>query len=46
MDLENPTGEISIWTIFLAIQFESFLWGLGTAIGELPPYLVAKAASL
>jgi len=21
------------------------LWGLGTAIGELPPYFVAKAAS-
>lgn len=24
---------------------EAFLWGLGTAIGELPPYFVAKAAS-
>jgi vacuole membrane protein 1 len=22
------------------------LWGLGTAIGELPPYFVARAASL
>ena len=25
---------------------EAFLWGLGTAIGELPPYFVARAASL
>lgn len=22
---------------------EAFLWGLGTAIGELPPYYVARA---
>lgn len=25
---------------------EGFLWGLGTAIGELPPYFVARKASL
>jgi len=25
---------------------QCFLWGLGTAIGELPPYLVSKAARL
>lgn len=24
---------------------ESFLWGLGTALGELPPYFMAKAAA-
>lgn len=24
---------------------EAFLWGAGTAIGELPPYFVARAAS-
>ena len=24
---------------------EAFLWGFGTAIGELPPYFVARAAS-
>ncbi len=28
--------------ILFAVQIESFLWGLGTAIGELPPYFVAK----
>jgi len=23
---------------------EAFLWGFGTALGELPPYFIAKAA--
>ncbi|KAL7746901.1 hypothetical protein RI367_007721 [Sorochytrium milnesiophthora] len=27
------------------IKLESFFWGLGTAIGELPPYFVARAAA-
>ena len=25
---------------------EAFLWGAGTALGELPPYFVSRAASL
>jgi len=25
------------------VKWESFFWGMGTAIGELPPYFVAKA---
>lgn len=41
----NPTESIGIFGILLAVQIESFLWGLGTAIGELPPYFVAKKAS-
>ena len=28
------------------MQLESFLWGLGTALGELPPYFIALAARL
>lgn len=24
---------------------EAFLWGFGTALGELPPYFIAKAAA-
>ena len=36
---------IGVWTIFKAIWLEAFIWGSGTAIGELPPYFVAKAAS-
>lgn len=34
-----------MWTIFKAVWLEAFLWGLGTALGELPPYFVARAAS-
>jgi len=40
----EPT--ISPFTIFYAVILEASLWGLGTAIGELPPYFVAKAAAL
>jgi hypothetical protein len=29
-----------------AVFLEAFLWGFGTALGELPPYFVARAASL
>lgn len=28
------------------MQFAAFWWGFGTALGELPPYFVARAASL
>ena len=33
-------------SIYQSVIIEAFLWGLGTAIGELPPYYVARAASL
>jgi len=45
-----PENPISIGVTFLGIiqkvYFECFFWGAGTAIGELPPYFVAKAARL
>ena len=25
------------------VQVESFFWGMGTALGELPPYFMARA---
>ncbi|KAF9168633.1 Vacuolar membrane protease [Actinomortierella ambigua] len=37
---------LTILNIFRAVQWESFFWGLGTALGELPPYFVARAAAL
>lgn len=37
-------GNAGFFDVLLAVQIESFLWGLGTAIGELPPYFVARAA--
>lgn len=30
----------------MTVQLEAFLWGLGTALGELPPYFVARAGNL
>ncbi len=29
--------------ILQKVQLEALLWGIGTAIGELPPYFVARA---
>jgi hypothetical protein len=37
---------IGMMTIFFAVIIEASLWGLGTAIGELPPYFVSRAASI
>lgn len=36
----------SLWTIMSKVRLEAFLWGLGTALGELPPYFMARAARL
>jgi len=41
---ENPVGiPVSSLVIYKAVILEAFLWGLGTALGELPPYFVARA---
>lgn len=47
-ECEKWEGEptIGILDIYYALALEAFLWGFGTAIGELPPYFVARAASL
>lgn len=42
-----PTGhqvedEVTFVMILQKVVLESFMWGLGTAIGELPPYLAAR----
>jgi hypothetical protein len=31
-------------SIVIKVAWPCFLWGLGTALGELPPYFVARAA--
>ncbi|CAM1325785.1 VMP1 (predicted) [Pycnogonum litorale] len=41
-----PSSIISIWTIMSKVRLEAFMWGAGTALGELPPYFMAKAARL
>ncbi|XP_053187631.1 vacuole membrane protein 1-like isoform X1 [Scomber japonicus] len=39
-------GTISLWTIISKVRLEACMWGAGTAIGELPPYFMARAARL
>lgn len=38
----NPNAEVAYMEIMYKIALDSFMWGLGTAIGELPPYLAAR----
>lgn len=45
-DTYEGVPTIGVFDIYNAIMIEAFLWGLGTAIGELPPYFFAKAASI
>ncbi|EDW31207.1 GL20713 [Drosophila persimilis] len=35
-----------IWSILAKVRPEALLWGIGTAIGELPPYFMARSARL
>ncbi|KAL8171347.1 hypothetical protein V2J09_023151 [Rumex salicifolius] len=37
---------VPLMSIFPPVQLEVILWGLGTALGELPPYFISRAASL
>ncbi|XP_007427709.1 vacuole membrane protein 1 [Python bivittatus] len=43
---EGVEGSISLWTIMSKVRLEACMWGAGTAIGELPPYFMARAARL
>ncbi|XP_072502997.1 vacuole membrane protein 1 isoform X1 [Notamacropus eugenii] len=45
-DEEGIKGSISLWTIMSKVRLEACMWGAGTAIGELPPYFMARAARL
>ncbi|KAL8162698.1 hypothetical protein V2J09_014187 [Rumex salicifolius] len=37
---------VPLISILPQVQLEAMLWGLGTALGELPPYFISRAASL
>ncbi|KAM1171835.1 hypothetical protein TB2_021696 [Malus domestica] len=37
---------VPLSSILPQVQLEAVLWGLGTAIGELPPYFISRAASM
>ncbi|XP_034937210.1 vacuole membrane protein 1 isoform X2 [Chelonus insularis] len=40
----DPTWTASILNIMRKVRVEAMLWGAGTALGELPPYFMARAA--
>ncbi|KAI6645922.1 Vacuole membrane protein 1 [Oopsacas minuta] len=41
---ESAESVVSFWTIFNKVSVEAICWGAGTAIGELPPYFMARTA--
>ena len=42
-----PEGQtITFFCLYKEVILEAFIWGAGTAIGELPPYFIARAASM
>ncbi|KAK2558269.1 Vacuole membrane protein 1 [Acropora cervicornis] len=43
---DDHTSPVNMWTIMSKVRVEAFMWGAGTAIGELPPYFMARAARL
>nr|GLL37289.1 vacuole membrane protein KMS1-like isoform X1 [Ipomoea trifida] len=42
----SPDARIPLTSILYKVQMEAMLWGIGTALGELPPYFISRAASI
>ncbi|KAL8222926.1 hypothetical protein R6Q57_020325 [Mikania cordata] len=42
----NEGIQVPVTSILPQVQVEAILWGLGTALGELPPYFISRAASI
>ncbi|PSN51347.1 Vacuole membrane protein 1 [Blattella germanica] len=45
-EVPDPEWEASIWNIMAKVRLEAMMWGAGTALGELPPYFMARASRL
>jgi len=45
-DSDVSAMKITLWHIVSKVRFPAFCWGAGTALGELPPYFMARAARL
>uniref|UniRef100_A0A2C9K3C9 SAP domain-containing protein n=1 Tax=Biomphalaria glabrata TaxID=6526 RepID=A0A2C9K3C9_BIOGL len=43
---EQDNQSMSLWSIMSKVRLEAIMWGAGTAIGELPPYFMARASRL
>jgi hypothetical protein len=39
-------SRIPLTSILAQIQLEAVLWGIGTALGELPPYFISRAGNI
>ncbi|XP_043275660.1 vacuole membrane protein 1 isoform X2 [Venturia canescens] len=42
----DPAWTAGIFNIMRKVRIEAMLWGVGTALGELPPYFMARAARM
>ncbi|XP_077254549.1 vacuole membrane protein 1 isoform X2 [Temnothorax americanus] len=42
----DPMWTVGILNIMKKVRVEAMLWGAGTALGELPPYFMARAARI
>lgn len=45
-DDESSNVAVTVWSIMSKVRLEAMMWGAGTALGELPPYFMARAARL
>jgi hypothetical protein len=36
---------IPVFDLLPQVQLEAVLWGIGTALGELPPYFISRAGN-
>ncbi|EFJ15115.1 hypothetical protein SELMODRAFT_155951 [Selaginella moellendorffii] len=43
---EHESYMVPLYNVLVQVQPEAVLWGIGTALGELPPYFVSRAARL
>ncbi|KAF7487642.1 Vacuole membrane protein 1 [Sarcoptes scabiei] len=42
----DESTTINVWSIMSKVRLEAFMWGAGTALGELPPYFISRAHRL
>jgi len=43
---EQGTNSVAFVDIFQKVAWPCFLWGTGTALGEIPPYAISRAAKM
>ncbi|KAK9876353.1 hypothetical protein WA026_012662 [Henosepilachna vigintioctopunctata] len=43
---DSSASYVTIFSIMAKVRLEAMCWGAGTALGELPPYFMARAARL